>query len=113
MELRELYADHNDISSVEPLACLTNLQTLELGANKICELQPLSSLAQLEELWLSSTAISDVEQLQPLSKLPALQTLRLAGCPLAREAGYRASVLKAMPATLQQLDADPVRPNER
>mgnify|MGYP004079017013 CR=1 FL=1 len=42
-----------------------------------------------------------------------VQTLRLAGCPLAREAGYRASVLKAMPATLQQLDADPVRPNER
>ena len=44
-----------------------------------------------------------------LRVLPRLKTLYLSGCPFARTADYRASVLGLAPSTLVQLDADSLR----
>ena len=64
---------------------------------------------QLEGLWLNANALSSAEQLAPLAPLERLQTLRLAGCPLAATADYRERVRAAVHEGLVQLDADPVR----
>ena len=104
--LRELYADHNGITDLSPLAELPRLTTLDLGANRVASLDGLHDLHSLEELWLSDNRISEIERLAPITKLPSLATLRLSGCPVARTDDYRLEVRRCMPATLTQLDAD-------
>lgn len=64
--------------------------------------------SQLEELWLSNNRLPDLPALEPLAKLPQLQTLRLSGCPVAKQPDYRANVRAVVSASLTQLDADPV-----
>lgn len=106
LTLRELYADHNGIADLSPLAHLCRLTTLDLGANRVASLEGLDALDSLEELWLTDNRIGTIDNLAPIAKLPCLATLRLSGCPVAKVANYRVEVKQCMPATLTQLDAD-------
>ena len=99
------------LSSLEPLAGLAELRTIDLDANRIGGVEPCRGLQQLEELWLCDNALSSTDDLAPLAQLPRLQTLRLERCPLAAAADYRAAVRRAVPTpSLVQLDADPLKP---
>ncbi len=65
---------YNQISDLRPLAGLTNLQTLGLGANQISDLGPLAGLTNLQNLGLGANQISD---LKPLADLTNLEWLDL------------------------------------
>lgn len=107
--LQELYADHNGITELAPLVPLTKLHTLDLGANQVSNLESCRELKLLEELWLPDNAIASLDDLAPINKHTRLQSLRLSGCPCAKQPGYRDAVRHAMPPSLQQLDADTFR----
>ena len=64
----------NEITDVQPLASLTNLQSLSLWGNEIADVQPLASLTNLRKLSLWGNEIADV---QPLASLTNLQWLQL------------------------------------
>ena len=68
----------------------------------------IRNLTLLEELWLSDNAIRTAADLSPLRDLPCLQTIRLSGCPIAATPDYVDAVRQNAPATLTQLDADPI-----
>ena len=77
LQLRELYADHNGLESMAPLAALTGLHTLELSNNRL-QAVACASLVSLEELWLNDNPIEEEAHLADLALLPRLQTLYLA-----------------------------------
>ena len=77
LQLRELYADHNGLESMAPLAALTELHTLELSNNRL-QAVACASLVSLEELWLNDNPIEAETHLADLAALPRLQTLYLA-----------------------------------
>uniref|UniRef100_UPI00403F472D leucine-rich repeat domain-containing protein n=1 Tax=Lacticaseibacillus paracasei TaxID=1597 RepID=UPI00403F472D len=62
----------NGISSLAPLANLTNLQKIDLDNNLITDLSPLTKLTSLTELHLSSNNISDIQPLSGLTNLAYL-----------------------------------------
>lgn len=61
-----------NIVDVSPIASLTNLKVLLLGANQIHDISPLSSLKNLKELDLYLNQISDIKPLSSLLKLKKL-----------------------------------------
>ena len=77
LQLRELYADHNGLESMAPLAALTQLHTLELSNNRL-QAVVCGSLVSLEELWLNDNLVEEEAHLADLALLPRLQTLYLA-----------------------------------
>ena len=69
-------ADRNGIADLWPLASLTRLEALDLGANRVRHLQPLAGLERLRMLRLDGNRLSE---LRSLSRLNGLADLRLAG----------------------------------
>ena len=80
------------ITDLEPLAELTDLETLGLGRNQITDLAPLAKLIKLKTLWLPDNKISD---LTPLAKLTKLKMLYLGGNPIP--ADQKEMLRKALP----------------
>ncbi len=62
------------IADVAPLASLTALQSLDLGATQVADLAPLARLTALQSLDLTYTRVAD---LAPLASLTALLSLKL------------------------------------
>lgn len=71
-----LDASLRDISSLEGLECLTQLQNLDLSSNFVSDLSPLSGLDSLTTLKLGGNSVSEVE-LASISSLTLLQVLFL------------------------------------
>ena len=69
----------------EVAACL-RLETLLLSDNGISNLVGIEVLLQLKVLLLENNAVDSMLQMRPLSILPALNTLSIAGNPLAERA---------------------------
>ena len=63
---------NKNITSLEPLSVLSNLQELLAGGTYISDLKPLSELTELVTLNCSSTRISSLEPLEPLVRLEGL-----------------------------------------
>ena len=72
--LRHLHAPYcGTIVDISPLANLTQLQTLDLVANKIVDVSPLSNLTRLVTLKLKRNHITDVSALSNLTRLDRLE----------------------------------------
>ena len=75
--LQELNLSATDVTNIEPLRGLVNLQSLSLkDATHVQDIGPLAELTELRELYLSGTA---VQLLDPLTRLVQLQRLTLPG----------------------------------
>ena len=69
-----LIATDGEISSIEGIQYLRNLEVLDLGNNSITDISPLAELTNLYQLELSDNEISDVS---PLARLINLERLSL------------------------------------
>lgn len=76
INLVELNIDRNPISSIGPLANLTNLRLFSATGAGIFDLTPLANLTRLENLDLSGNKISDIS---PVAALIQLKRLSLGG----------------------------------
>ncbi|GLC71381.1 hypothetical protein PLESTF_001109300 [Pleodorina starrii] len=135
--LRSLFLQANDITRIEGLDGLVNLQELVLDRNRIryIDMDALQGLPRLRELRLEenglrslhgfhpvcrtlqalhvgSNRISEPADLERLSALSGLMELTLAGNPLSRKNSYRPMVVARCPR-LQVLDQQPVTVEER
>lgn len=73
INLVELNIDGNSISSIGPLANLTNLRLFSAAGADISDLTPLTNLTKLETLDLWDNEISDISQLTGLTQLKRLR----------------------------------------
>ena len=71
-DLEELLLDNNQISEIKGLETLTNLKELSLDNNQISEIKGLESLTELEILSLSNNQISEIKGLETLTDLKEL-----------------------------------------
>ncbi|MGB1207081.1 MAG: leucine-rich repeat domain-containing protein [Chitinophagales bacterium] len=62
----------NNISKIEHLDSLEQLETLNIKGNKISEIDNLGSLTQLQELYLNDNQITKIENLRDLTLLQKL-----------------------------------------
>ncbi|MEE9724823.1 leucine-rich repeat domain-containing protein, partial [Listeria seeligeri] len=62
----------NSVVDISPLANLTNLKALDLDGNNIVDVSPLSGLTNLESLAIYNNEISDISALSSLTKLNSL-----------------------------------------
>ena len=74
MTVTELDLSDRQITDLQPLATLTQLQTLYLAQNQIEDIRPLTTLNQLTHLYLRDNQITDI---RPLAELETLNTLSL------------------------------------
>jgi Leucine-rich repeat (LRR) protein len=88
-------SDNQFLRTIEPLAELSNLKTLDLSGTGITDLTPIRNLTGLAELDISQTSVTD---LTPLKYSDKLTRLVLAGTPV-----NDLSVVGQMPA-LETLD---------
>ncbi len=75
-DLQRVYLSRTQVSDIEPLKGLTNLQELSLSGTQVSDIEPLKGLTKLQELSLSGTQVKDIE---PLKGLTNLQELSLSG----------------------------------
>ncbi|MEL7314677.1 MAG: leucine-rich repeat domain-containing protein [Cyanobacteria bacterium J06559_3] len=68
MNLTELDLSDRQITNLQPLATLTQLQMLYLAQNEITDISPLASLNQLTHLYLLDNQITDISPLSHLAK---------------------------------------------
>ncbi|RKU27500.1 hypothetical protein C6499_11945 [Candidatus Poribacteria bacterium] len=73
INLVELNIDANSVSSIGPLANLTNLRLFSAAGADISDLTPLANLTKLETLDLWDNEISDISQLTGLTQLKFLR----------------------------------------
>uniref|UniRef100_A0A0D6R4N8 Protein phosphatase 1 regulatory subunit 7 n=1 Tax=Araucaria cunninghamii TaxID=56994 RepID=A0A0D6R4N8_ARACU len=76
--LKEFYVSKNELTKIEELDHLHQLQILELGSNRLRVMEGLQNMAVLQELWLGRNRIRTVELcgLKSLVKI-SLQSNRL------------------------------------
>ncbi|KAG9449158.1 hypothetical protein H6P81_009123 [Aristolochia fimbriata] len=76
--LKELYVSKNEVTKMEELDHLQELQILELGSNRLRVMENLQNLTNLQELWLGRNRIRAVNLcgLRSIKKL-SLQSNRL------------------------------------
>lgn len=99
-----VYLQENQISVIQNLDCLQNLQFLTLAGNQISKLENLKHLSHLLFLDLSNNSISHLDT----NELPlSLIILNLTGNSCCSESGYRASVLECL-KNLKQLDLEEI-----
>ncbi|XP_054868632.1 leucine-rich repeat-containing protein 23 isoform X2 [Amphiprion ocellaris] len=112
--LERLYLAQNVIKRLEGLEKLERLTVLHLRDNQLDSVKGLSAgMKCLQYLNVRGNAIADENALQSLSLVSTtLQALVLSENPLVESSDYRVSVLTFLPE-LEQLDKDPVTPEER
>ena len=122
VNLTELNLGNNEISDITPLAALTNLKRLDLGAiarptypttsalldgNPNRDVSPLASLTNLEYLNLSKNEVRDVS---PLASLTKLTELDLYGNYQIRDVSPLASLTNLTELHLQENKISDVSP---
>jgi internalin A len=70
--LTKLDISRSEIVDLQPLASLTNLESIELEDNRVSNIESLSGLIKLRELDVSINQISDIQPLAQLTKLNRL-----------------------------------------
>lgn len=84
------------------------LRVLDVGANEIEHLENVAHLHELEEFWINNNKLESLEELTQLTDATKLQTIYLEGNPLASDPSYEAEVLRILPPSLNQLNAEPI-----
>jgi len=96
--LSSLSLANNKISSLKAFPTLKTLTSLNLSNNSLDGgLDHLAPCAQLKTLDLSNNQFSSVDHLEPLKQCESLETLKLAGCPIASTEDYQAAVFEMLP----------------
>jgi len=72
VNLQDLRLQENKIRKIEGLDRFVNMQKLDLGANEISRIEGLDALANLKELRLSGNQIQQIEGLDALANLQVL-----------------------------------------
>jgi internalin A len=93
-QLSSLYADHNQLTDVAPLAKLRSLQSLDLHSNRIAVLDPLQDLSEWKYLFLDDNQVTDLRPLVEMARrdkagprrFVSQWSLYLSGNPLSDEA---------------------------
>ncbi len=70
--LERLYLTGTEVADLEPLKGLTSLQRLYLRGTQVADLEPLEGLTSLQRLYLQGTQVADLEPLQGLTSLKGL-----------------------------------------
>lgn len=70
--LRDLRCAKTDVTSLEPLATMTNLVYLDCSETSVSDLQPVASTSGVTWLNLENTPVVNLEPLQALTKLQVL-----------------------------------------
>ncbi|MEO0516919.1 MAG: leucine-rich repeat domain-containing protein [Cyanobacteria bacterium P01_A01_bin.116] len=71
-QLQDLSLNDTQVSDLEPLKQLSQLQLLYLNDTQVSDIEPLKQLSQLQLLFLNNTQVSDIEPLKQLSQLQFL-----------------------------------------
>lgn len=87
------------LQAVHEVAACLELEVLALNNNAISNLVGLECLQSLRILLLKQNAVDSMLQMRPLSIVPTLQTLAIAGNPIA----LRMQTPQALRATLRNL----------
>lgn len=101
-----------DLTDVSLVREMPALQVLSLSVNNISNLEPFACLRNLQELYLRRNNISDMGQLSYLTGLKNLKVLWLSENPIANEPFYREIVIKCLP-NLEKLDDRNITEQER
>lgn len=103
-----LHPSHHEAVRIESSAdTQLKLRTLDIGNNEITVIENVSHLTQLEEFWASYNKIESIENLhEELGGMKDLETVYLEGNPCQRNdmAGYRRKIMLALPQ-VKQIDA--------
>lgn len=92
---------------------LGNIVSLNLSQNMIESLHGLRKLFSLVQLDLSGNKISEMTEVDYLAKLPNLESLLLAGNPLAGDVDYRVRVLSRFKDKIAEFQLDNEKPGQR
>ncbi|KAI3910884.1 hypothetical protein MKW98_022571 [Papaver atlanticum] len=86
--LKELYVSKNEVTKMEELSHLHDLQILELGSNRLRVMENLDTLTNLQELWLGRNRIRTVN----LCGLKCIKKISLQSNRLTSMAGFQECV---------------------
>ncbi|OUM63150.1 hypothetical protein PIROE2DRAFT_10366, partial [Piromyces sp. E2] len=107
-KLKELYLAKNEITKLENLEQLTELEKLHLRENKISNLDGFTEdLKMLSEINLRANEIENFEEIDKLKCLPNLKRVVLQENPIASDNNYRVEIVMRLP-NLKTLDKDEV-----
>ncbi|XP_072485470.1 leucine-rich repeat-containing protein 9 isoform X4 [Notamacropus eugenii] len=104
-DLQELVLDHNRIRAISDSAFVkpSALVALHLEENRLRELTNLQPLVKLEKLFLGYNKIQDMAELEKLEVIPSIRELTVYGNPISRKITYRHMLIYRLP-NLQMLD---------
>ena len=111
-QLTELYLSHNGIASLGALGTLpASLLILDLSSNQLTSLQPLAPLQQLQEVWAGENAIEEWAEIEKgLGGKATIGCVYLEGNPVvkkeSRDGLSYVEKMKQICPSLKQLDAD-------
>ncbi|HFK6371520.1 TPA: leucine-rich repeat domain-containing protein [Listeria monocytogenes] len=70
--LKELFANHNDISDFSPISNLTGLTKLQIDETKITDTKQLTNLVNLKELDISNNNLNEIDGVKNMTKLESI-----------------------------------------
>ena len=96
------------ISNVDIVSKMPNLESASLSANHITSLRPFSCCPNLRELFVRRNDISDLSEFDHLKNLKNLRVLWASDNPVAELPGYREYVIRTLPqlTKLDEVDID-------
>ncbi|KAJ3057130.1 Protein tilB [Rhizophlyctis rosea] len=110
--LEILFLQNNQISKIENLHKMKELQYLQLALNNITVLENLEGCESLRKLDLTVNFIEDPLDVESLRSNEQLRELYLVGNPCTQKEGYREFVITALPQ-LKLLDGREIEKSER
>ncbi len=111
-EVRSLNMWGQDISDVEVLLQMPNVEVLSLSVNGISSLSSFRKCHQLRELYLRKNDVKNLADIQYLAAIKCLKILWLSDNPCAETLEYRATVIQYLP-NLEKLDNVDITDSER
>uniref|UniRef100_A0A8C6W5I2 Dynein regulatory complex subunit 3 n=1 Tax=Nannospalax galili TaxID=1026970 RepID=A0A8C6W5I2_NANGA len=87
----------NNIEAIEGLDTLVNLEDLSLSNNRISKIDSLDALVKLQVLSLGNNQIGNIMNVIYLRQFTCLQTLSLAGNPIAEAEDYKMFIYAYLP----------------
>ena len=96
------------ISNVDIVSKMPNLESASLSANHITSLRPFSCCPNLRELFVRRNDISDLSEFEHLKNLKNLRVLWVSDNPVADIPGYRDYIIRTLPqlTKLDEVDID-------
>lgn len=110
-EIKNLNFWGKDLTNIDIIEQMPNLEVVSLSANKISSLKPFASCSHLKELYLRKNNISDFDELNYLTRCKELKILWLDQNPICDCENYRKRIIITLPHLIR-LDNSPVTQND-